>query len=48
MYSEDFAIVLLPGLYGEFIEADVEEFDGAIARCDKHLVLVAFGPGEVK
>ena len=44
---EDLSIVLFPRLYREFIDADVEEFDGAISGGDYDLVLVSFGPGEV-
>lgn len=48
MHREDFSHVLFPGLNGEFVEADVEELDGAIAGGYEDLVLVGFGPGEVK
>ena len=34
VHCEDFTVVLLPGLDGEFIYADVEELDGAVAGCD--------------
>ena len=47
VHGEDFALVLLPGLDGEFVEADVEEFYGAIPRGDYELVFVRFGPREV-
>lgn len=45
--GEDFALVLLPGLNGEVVDADVEELDGAIAGCDDELVFMGFGPGEI-
>ena len=48
MHGEGFSHVLLPGLNGEFVNADVEEFDGAVAGGDEDLVLVRFGPGEVE
>lgn len=34
MHGEDFSHVLFPGLDGEFVDADVKEFDGAVAGCD--------------
>ena len=34
VHGPDFSHVLFPGLNGEFIGADVEELDGAIARGD--------------
>ena len=48
MHGEDFSHVLFPGLHGEFVKADVEELDGAIAGGDEDLVLMRFGPGEVE
>ena len=48
MDGEDFTIVLLPGLDGELVQADVEELDRAIAGRDEDLVLMRFGPREVE
>ena len=47
MYGENLSVVLFPGLNGEIVQTDVEEFDGAVAGSDKTLILVGFGPGEV-
>ena len=48
MDGEDFTVVLLPGLDGEFVQADVEELYRAISRRDEDLVLVSLRPGEVE
>lgn len=48
MDGEDFTIVLLPGLDGEFVQADVEELYRTIAGRDEDLVLVRLRPGEVE
>ena len=48
MYGEDLSVVLLPALYGELIQSDVEELDGAITGCYEALVLVGLGPGEIE
>jgi hypothetical protein len=40
--------VLFPALYGEFVQPDVEELDGAITGCYEALVLVGLGPGEIE
>ncbi len=34
MHGEGFSHVLFPGLNGEFVNADVEELDGAVAGGD--------------
>ena len=48
VHGEDFSHVLFPRLDGEFVNANVEELDGAIASGDEDLVLMRFGPGEVE
>lgn len=48
MHGEDFPVVLFPRLDREFVEADVEELDGAVAGGDDDLVFVDLGPGEVE
>ncbi len=48
MYSKDFSHVLFPGLNREFVDTDIEELDGAVACSGQDLILVCFGPGEVK
>lgn len=47
VYGEDLALMLLPGLHGEFVQGDVEEFDGAVAGGDDDLVLVRFRPSQI-
>lgn len=47
MNSKDFALVFLPGLHRKFIQGNIEELDGPVARGDYDLVLVGFGPGKV-
>lgn len=47
MHGEDFAFVLVPRLYGELVNADIEELDGAIARRRYQLVLVDLRPGKI-
>ena len=47
MHGKHFAVVLLPGLDREFIQADVEELDGAVSCCYQQLVFMDFGPGKV-
>ena len=41
------ALVLLPRLHGELVQADVEELDGAVPAGHHELVLVQLGPREV-
>ena len=48
MDGEDFSVVLLPGLHGELVDADVEEFDGTVACGYQDLVFMLLGPGEVE
>lgn len=47
MHGKDLPFVLLPRLYGEIVKSDIKELDGAVARRDDKLILVALRPGEV-
>ena len=47
MYGKDFSIMLFPASNWEFVEPDVEELNGAIARRYHALVPMQFGPGKI-
>jgi hypothetical protein len=48
VHREDLPCMLLPGLYGEFGQVDVEELNGTITAGGEKLVLMRFRPSDVK
>ena len=47
MHGEDLALVLMPGLHWELVDSDVEELNGAVARCSHKLIFMDLGPRQV-